>query len=236
MSAIAGDVAVQAGAHYLAKHAGGKGILLGQVRGVRSGKVVVVGDGTVGRHAARTALGLGAEVYLFTIGEDRIPALRAELGADCHFLVSSPAAIAEHVSNADLLVGAVLVRGAKAAKVVSEEMVRSMEAGSVIVDVSIDQGGCIATSRPTTYSDPVFVKHGVTHYCVANMPGAYPRTATMTLAGDTIPYILALAAKGLAALEGDPGLAKGVNVRNGKITYRAVAEALQMEAIYEALR
>jgi alanine dehydrogenase len=168
--------------------------------------------------------------------EDRVPALERELGTGFEFLPSTPEVIAEAMRDTDLLVGGVLLRGARAPSVVSEPMVRSMEPGSVIVDVSIDQGGCVETARPTSHSDPVFVQHGVTHYCVTNMPGAYPRTSTIALTAATLPYATALADRSLTALRDDPGLAKGVNVLDGEITCRAVAEALDKLGSYRAPR
>ena len=181
MSAVAGNMAVQVGSYYLAKFNNGKGILLGEVLGHFYGKVVIIGDGVVGRHAAKTAYGMGANVYLFGRHEERMDNLREFIGRKAHVLLSTPENILEHVKDADLVIGAVLLPGAKAPYVVTEEMIMTMQPGSVIVDVSIDQGGCIETSKSTTHSDPVFVKHGVTHYCVTNMPGAYPRTSTKGL-------------------------------------------------------
>ncbi|MBI2647528.1 alanine dehydrogenase, partial [Candidatus Woesearchaeota archaeon] len=178
MSAIAGNMAVQVGAYYLAKTNEGKGTMLGEVMGRFYGKVVIIGDGIVGRHAAKTAYGLGANVYLFCRHEERMDTLREFIGRKSHILLSTPNNISEHLQNADLVVGAVLIKGAKAPYVVTEEMVKSMQHGSVIVDVSIDQGGCIETSKPTTHSNPIFVKHSVIHYCVTNMPATYPRTST----------------------------------------------------------
>jgi hypothetical protein len=193
-------------------------------------------DPGAGLHAARAALGLGAHVRLVGRHEDRVPALERELGTGFEFLPSTPEVIAEAMRDTDLLVGGVLLRGARAPSVVSEPMVRSMEPGSVIVDVSIDQGGCVETARPTSHSDPVFVQHGVTHYCVTNMPGAYPRTSTIALTAATLPYATALADRSLTALRDDPGLAKGVNVLDGEITCRAVAEALDKLGSYRAPR
>src|SRR3989338_2688727 len=236
MSAVAGNMAVQVGSYYLAKFNNGKGILMGEVLGHFYGKVVIIGDGVVGRHAAKTAYGMGANVYLFGRHEERMDHLRDIIGRKAHVMLSTPQNIAEHIKDADLVVGAVLVTGSKAPYVVTEEMLKTMQQGSVIVDVSIDQGGCIETSRPTKHSDPVFVKHGVTHYCVTNMPGAYPRTSTIALTNATLPYLLKLANNGLAdSIKNDGGLAKGVNTHDGHIAYRPVAEALGMMNNYMEL-
>src|SRR3989338_8688837 len=236
MSAVAGNMAVQIGAYYLAKFNNGKGMMLGEVLGHFYGKVVIIGDGVVGRHAAKTAYGIGANVYLFGRHEERMDHLRDIIGRKAHVMLSTPQNIAEHIKDADLVVGAVLVTGSKAPYVVTEEMLKTMQQGSVIVDVSIDQGGCIETSRPTKHSDPVFVKHGVTHYCVTNMPGAYPRTSTIALTNATLPYLLKLANNGLAdSIKNDGGLAKGVNTHDGHIAYRPVAEALGMMNNYMEL-
>src|SRR3989338_8892503 len=196
MSAVAGNMAVQVGYYYLAKFNNGKGTLIGEVLGHFYGEVVIIGDGVVGRHAAKTSYGMGANAYLFGRHEERMDHLREFIGRKAHVLLSTPEIILEHLKDADLVIGAVLLPGAKAPWVVTEEMVKTMQPGSVIVDVSIDQGGCIETSRPTSHSDPIFVKHGVTHYCVANMPGAYPRTSTIALTNATLPYLLKLAEKG----------------------------------------
>lgn len=226
MSAVAGTMAITVGSHYLAHVNGGKGTLLGMLLGKRNGKVLVIGEGIVGRHAARAALALGARVFVAGLFEERIPALKAAIGENVEFILSTPENLAEATCAVDLIVGAVLLPGAKAPSVVSETMVRAMEPGSVIVDVSIDQGGCIATSRPTSHSDPIFVQHGIIHYCVTNMPGAYPHTSTIALNRATLSYAMALANDGLEILRKDSGFAKGVNVHQGQITCRAVAEAL----------
>ncbi|CAL1238993.1 alanine dehydrogenase [Candidatus Methylocalor cossyra] len=232
MSAIAGNMAALAGAYYLAKFNGGKGVQLGTVLGQRHGRVLVVGDGVVGYHAAKSAYGLGAQVAVAGIDQAKGARIRQELGA-IEFVLSEPATIARLVAEADLVVGAVLRHGAKADYVVTEAMVRSMQPGSVIVDVSIDQGGCVETSRPTSHSDPVYEKHGVIHYCVTNMPGAYPRTSTLALSAATFPYVQRLAAGGLAALREDPGFAKAVNVHRGYLTCQPVAESFGLEARYK---
>ena len=224
MSAIAGSMAPLMGAYYLAKFNGGRGTLLGNVLGLAHGKVVIVGDGVVGRHACNVASGLGANVSVFGITPERAPEF--ERHPAVKYVLSTPAGIAAELRDADLLVGAVLRVGARAEHVITMEMVAGMPPGSVIVDVSIDQGGCVETSRPTSHSDPVFVASGVTHYCVTNMPGAYPRTATIALAAATLPYIRRLAGGGLSAVAADAGFARGINVHAGDVTYRAVAEAL----------
>ncbi len=226
MSAVAGNMAVSIGNYYLARFSGGKGMLLGEVLGQRYGKVVVIGDGVVGRHAARTADAMGSSVFLFGRRPERAAELSAGRSPAFTWVQSSPESIAQHVVDADLVVGGVLLPGAKAPRVVTEDMVASMQAGSVIVDVSIDQGGCVATSRPTSHSDPVFSVHGVTHYCVTNMPGAYPRTSTIALTGATLAYARRLADDGVTALRRDAGFAKGVNTHRGAVACRPVAEEL----------
>ena len=228
MSAVAGNMAITIGGYYLAKFNNGKGMLLGSVLGQRYGKVVIIGDGVVGRHAARAADGMGANVFICGRHSERIPQMKKEISEHINFFLSQPENIARHLEDADLVVGAVLVPGAKAPCVVTEGMVKNMQPGSVIVDVSIDQGGCIETSRPTSHSNPVFEKHGVLHYCVTNMPGAYPKTSTITLTGATLPYALKLANNGLAALRESQGFAKGLNTYKGYITNRKVAEALSL--------
>jgi alanine dehydrogenase len=226
MSAVAGNMAVQMGCYYLAAHNGGKGMMLGSVLGQRYGKVLILGDGVVGAHAAKTAIGLGAKVTIAGLLPDNAARLRREISDSLEYIISSPANIAAHLPDADLLVGAVLIHGARAAHLVSAGMVKTMQPGSVLVDVSIDQGGCIETARATTHADPVYTEHGVIHYCVSNMPGAYPRTSTLALTAATLPYLLKLADHGLQALEADPGFAKALNTYQGYITYKPVAEAL----------
>ncbi|MBI2651311.1 alanine dehydrogenase [Candidatus Woesearchaeota archaeon] len=228
MSAVAGNMAVTIGSYYLAKFNNGKGMQLGTVMGKKYGKVVVIGDGVVGRHAARTAYALGSNVYLFTLFTEKEAQFKKEIGAELDVLFSAKENIAKHLKDADLVVGAVLLPGTKAPYVVTEDMVKAMQPGSVIVDVSIDQGGCIQTSKPTTHSEPVFVKHGVIHYCVTNMPGAYPRTSTIALTNATLPYIIKLAEQGINALKEDNGFAKGLNTYNGFIAYKPVAQDLGM--------
>ena len=237
MSAVAGNMAVTIGSYYLAKFNNGKGMMLGEVLGHFYGKVVIVGDGVVGRHAAKTGYGMGANVYLFGRHEERMDHLRDLIGRKAHIMISTPENIAEHIKDADLVVGAVLVAGARAPYVVTEEMVKSMQPGSVIVDVSIDQGGCIETSKPTKHSDPVYVKHGVIHYCVTNMPGAYPRTSTIALTNATLQYLMKLANNGFEkAIKDDVGFAKGINTHQGFITYKPVAEALDLTNKFKDLK
>jgi alanine dehydrogenase len=235
MSAVAGNMAVTVGNYFLARFRGGKGMLLSEVLGRRFGKVVIVGDGVVGRHAARAADALGAEVWVFGRRRERAAAFRREVSERIHLRLSEPGGIARELEHADLVVGAVLVRGGRPPHVVTEEMVASMEPGSVIVDVSIDQGGCVETSRPTTHAEPVFQAHGVTHYGVTNMPGAYPRLSTLALTDATLPYARRLADQGPDALRADPRFACGLNTYRRRITCRAVAEALDRLGEFAAL-
>ncbi|MCL6450997.1 MAG: alanine dehydrogenase [Acetobacteraceae bacterium] len=227
MSEIAGKMATQVGAHFLEKPYGGRGVLLGGVPGVPPADVVIIGGGTVGTNAARVALGMGARVTVLDVNLDRLRYLDELFEGQVVTLASSPLAIADAVRRADLLIGAVLIPGAKAPCLVTEDMVKTMKPGSVIVDVAIDQGGSVATvDRVTTHAEPTYVKHGVVHYSVANMPGAVPRTSTLALSAATLPYVRALAQNGFRrAIASDPALALGVNTVGGKITYRAVAEA-----------
>jgi alanine dehydrogenase len=235
MSAIAGNMAVAVGAWYLAKPHGGIGVQLGRVLGEAHGRVLVVGDGVVGQHAAASAAALGAEVIVYGIDADHGAALLKQLPANVSWRLSMPEAIAAELAQADLLIGAVLLPGARAPHVVSADMVRRMRPGTVIVDVSIDQGGCVETAHPTSHSDPVYPVHGVIHYCVTNMPGAYPRTATVALTQATLPYLKTLAVGGRAALLSDPALGAGVNTLDGYVTYRAAAEALGLLARHRPL-
>jgi alanine dehydrogenase len=230
MSAVAGAMAPLVGAYYLAKFNGGRGTLLGTVLGVRHGKAVIVGDGVVGRHACDAAHALGAAVVVLGLSLERAASPTADDSP--RYLLSTPENLLRELPDTDLLIGSVLRRGERAPHVVTAEMVQSMPAGSVVVDVSIDQGGCVETSRPTSHSHPVFAVHGVTHYCVTNMPGAYPRTSTLALTDATLPYALALADRGLAAAAADSGLGKGVNTCAGYVTYRAVASALGLSERY----
>ncbi|HUZ03518.1 MAG TPA: alanine dehydrogenase [Thermomicrobiaceae bacterium] len=227
MSEVAGRMAPQVGAQYLTKTHGGRGLLLGGVAGVPGADVAVIGGGIVGTNAAEIALGMGANVTVLDINIERLRYLEQVLHGRFHTLASSRHNLAEAVRNADLVVGGVLIPGARAPKLVTRDMVAAMRPGAVIVDVAIDQGGCIETCRPTTHSDPTFVEYGVTHYCVTNMPGAVPRTSTFALSNVTLPYGLKLADRGFeGAVAGDPALARGVNVFRGQITYASVAEAL----------
>jgi len=226
MSEVAGRLAPQAGAYFLEKPLGGRGLLLGGVPGVAPGKVVIIGGGVVGYNAAVIALGLGAQVTILDRSIDRMRHLEEVLSGRVTLLMSSSLQIAASVEEADLVIGAVLVPGALAPKLVTREMIAGMKEGAVVVDVAIDQGGCFETSHPTTHAHPVYVVDGVTHYCVANMPGAVPVTSTKALTNATLPYVEAIANKGLReAVAGDAALAKGVNVIDGKLTYEAVAEA-----------
>ena len=226
MSEIAGRLAAQAGAYFLEKPLGGRGLLLAGVPGVAPGTVVVIGGGIVGYNAAVIALGLGANVTILERSIDRMRHLDEILSGRVSLVMSSSLQIEESVAEADVVIGAVLIPGALAPKLVTREMIREMKAGAVVCDVAIDQGGCFETSHPTTHSDPVYVVDEVTHYCVANMPGAVPITSTKALTNVTLPYVEAIADHGLAeAVARDPALARGVNVLDGKITYEAVAEA-----------
>jgi alanine dehydrogenase len=230
MSEVAGRLASQAGAYFLEKPLGGRGLLLGGVPGVAPGRVVIVGGGVVGYNAAVIALGLGAHVTILERSIDRMRHLEEVLSGRVTLLMSSRLQVASSVEEADLVIGAVLIPGAVAPKLVTREMIAGMKEGAVVVDVAIDQGGCFETSHPTTHADPVYVVDGVTHYCVANMPGAVPITSTKSLTNATLPYVEAIANLGLwEAVAGDPALAKGVNVIGGKLTYAAVAEAHGLE-------
>lgn len=231
MSAVAGSMAPLMGGYFLAKFAGGCGVLVSRLLGESYGHVSVLGDGVVGRHAARAAAAMGGRVSIFSRHPERRPALEA-LGDQVGFVLSTAESLAQRLPSTDLLVGAVLIAGARAPRLVSAEMVASMPQGSVIVDVSIDQGGCIETSRPTSHSDPVYIEHGVTHYCVTNMPGAYPRTSALALTKATLPYVIELAARGLAAPAGDAGFARGVNTHAGFVTCRAAADSLGLTDVY----
>ena len=227
MSEVAGRMAVQAGAYYLEKPHGGLGVLLGGVPGVDPAKVVVLGGGVVGTHAIDIALGMGADVWVLDRNVDVLRRLWSQFGRPLNTVFSTRDAIERHVIAADLVIGGVLIPGAEAPRLVSRALVSKMKPGSVVVDVAIDQGGCFETSHPTTHADPVYVIDGVTHYCVANMPGGVPRTSTFALNNATLPFVLALADKGWKrALDEDRHLRNGLNVAFGKITCRPVAEAL----------
>ena len=226
MSEIAGRLAVQIGAHYLGTVQGGRGLLLAGVPGVPPAHVVVLGAGVVGTSAVRIAVGMGARVTVIDLDLDRLRFLDDLYGGRIATCAATESAIERAVVDADLVIGAVLVPGARAPKVVSRALVKKMKPGSVIVDVAVDQGGCCETTRPTTHSDPVYVVDGVLHYCVTNMPGIVPHTSTLALTNTTLPYIVRLASEGVEkAIRSDPGLAKGVNVMNGRITCQGVADA-----------
>jgi alanine dehydrogenase len=230
MSEVAGRMAIQQGAKYLEMAQGGHGVLLGGVPGVDPGMVVVIGGGIVGTNAAKMACGLGAKVYILDMNLDRLRYLSDVMPANCFMLFASPATTRDLVSRADVVVGAVLVPGTKAPKLVTREMVKTMKKGSVLVDVAIDQGGCFETSKATTHVDPTFVVDGVVHYCVANMPGAVAKTSTLALTNATLPYTVQLANKGWKrAMKENNELKLGANVINGKITYKGVADAFGME-------
>jgi alanine dehydrogenase len=230
MSAVAGRMSVQAGAAFLEKERGGKGILLGGVPGVRPGKVVIIGGGVVGINAAKMAMGLGARVALLDVDNERLEYLDDVFFGKILTVYSDPHTIAEQVKTADLLVGAVLIAGARAPNLVTREMISTMEPGTVIVDVSVDQGGCIETTRPTTHDDPTYEVDGVVHYGVTNMPGAVPNTSTFALNNATVPYMLKIVDLGLEkAARADPALAKGINSYKGCIPHEAVATAVNME-------
>jgi len=227
MSEVAGRMSIQAGAHCLEIAQGGRGQLLGGVPGVPAAKVVILGGGVSGTNAARMAMGLEAHVTVIDLNLHRLYELDTRFGPSLNTIYSTVDAIEEHVLGADLVIGAVLVPGAAAPKLVSEEMVKKMKKGSVLVDIAIDQGGCFATSRPTTHAEPTYILHDVVHYCVANMPGAVARTSTFALNNATLPFTLALADKGYAkALAGNPHLLAGLNVYKGQITYQAVSDAI----------
>ncbi|SNX71417.1 L-alanine dehydrogenase [Bacillus oleivorans] len=231
MSEVAGRMATQIGAQFLEKVNGGRGILLSGVPGVSRGKVTIVGGGVAGTNAAKMAVGLGAQVTILDISPDRLRELDDIFGNSITTLMSNPFNIAEAVQEADLVIGAVLIPGAKAPRLVSEEMVKSMKEGSVIVDVAIDQGGIFETTdRITTHDDPTYTKHGVVHYAVANIPGAVPRTSTIALTNVTVPYAIQIANKGYqrACLDNE-ALFKGINTLNGYVTYKAVADSLGLE-------
>ena len=231
MSEVAGKLATQAGAFMLEKPLGGRGILLGGVPGVAAATVLVIGGGVVGMNAAIIAIGMQADVFVFDRSIDRLRELEVAFGGRASTVYSSTLAIEEMLPAADLVIGAVLVHGGRAPQVITREQLGLMRRHAVIVDVSIDQGGCFETSHPTTHSDPTFEVDGVTHYCVANMPGAVPITSTYALTNATLPYVLALAEHGVeGALERDPGLRLGLNVRDGQITHPAVAQALATPA------
>ncbi len=229
MSEVAGRLAVQIGAHYLERTQGGRGVLLGGVPGVASGKVVVLGAGVVGTQAIRIAVGLGSQVTVFNLDRGRLEALDALYQGRIVTMASDPAWIEAAVIDADLVIGAVMVTGARTPVLVTRETVRRMKKGAVIVDVAVDQGGCVETTRPTSHSDPIYTVDGVLHYAVPNIPGIVPHTATFALTNASLPFILRLAESGPEqAVRTDPVLAKGLNLAYGRVTCRAVAEAHKM--------
>jgi alanine dehydrogenase len=231
MSEVAGRMSIQVGAASLQKAAGGFGILLGGVPGVPPARVVILGGGVSGTHAAEMAVGLRADVTVVDRSVERLRELSTQFGAAIQTAYSTTETIERLVTNADLVIGAVLVAGGAAPKLVTRAMVKTMKPGAVLVDISIDQGGCFETSHPTTHADPTFVVEGVVHYCVANMPGAVPRTSTLALTNATLPYVRSLADLGWqAAFKRDPGLAAGLNVHAGEITHEVVARALGLKA------
>jgi alanine dehydrogenase len=232
MSEVAGRMSVQVGAHYLEKEQGGRGVLLGGVPGVAPARVAILGGGVSGVNAAQMAVGMRADVTIYDINAERLAELDMFFSSQIKTQYASRAAIAAAVANAHLVIGAVLVPGAAAPKLVTREMLRTMKRGSVLVDIAIDQGGCFETSRPTTHENPVYVEEGVIHYCVANMPGAVARTSAFALNNVTLPFAMKLANMGAeAAMKADPHLAAGLNVSGGKIRHQAVADALGLEFV-----
>lgn len=230
MSEVAGRMAIQQGAKYLEMAQGGHGILLGGVPGVDPGTVVIIGGGIVGINAAKMACGLGAKVYVLDMNLDRLRYLSDVMPPNCFPLMSKPSTIRRLIEEADVVVGAVLIPGAKAPKLITREMLGIMKQGAVLVDVAIDQGGCFETSRPTTHSDPIYIIDGVVHYCVANMPGAVPKTSTLALTNASLPYAIEIANKGwIKAFSENPEIRRGANVVKGKVTYKAVADAFALE-------
>ena len=230
MSEVAGRMATQQGAKYLEMAQGGHGVLLGGVPGVDPGTVVVIGGGVVGTHAAKMACGLGAKVYMLDMNLERLRYLSDVMPNNCFLMMSSPATVRKLIKEADVVVGAVLIPGAKAPKLITREMLKIMKKGAVLVDVAIDQGGCFETSKATTHSEPIYVVEGVVHYCVANMPGAVPKTSTMALTNATLPYAVEIANKGWQkAMSENPEIKLGANVVKGKVTYKGVSDAFGLE-------
>ena len=230
MSEVAGRMAMQEGAKYLEMAQGGHGVLLGGVPGVDPGTVLVIGGGVVGTNAAKMACGLGAKVYILDMNLDRLRYLSDVMPSNCFPLMASPATIRKLAREANVIIGAVLIAGAKAPKLVTRDMLQTMKKGAVLVDVAIDQGGCFETSKATTHVDPIYMVDGVIHYCVANMPGAVPRTSTLALTNATLPYAVEIANKGWeGAMRKNPEIKRGANVIKGKVTYKAVAEAFGLE-------
>jgi alanine dehydrogenase len=233
MSEVAGRMAIQQGAKYLEMLHGGRGVLLGGVPGVNPGTVLVIGGGVVGTNAAKMACGLGAQVYILDFNLDRLRYLSDIMPANCFPLMSSPATIRKLVKEADVVVGAVLIPGAKAPRLITKEMLKTMKKGAVIVDVAIDQGGCFETSKATTHSDPIYTVDGIIHYCVANMPGAVPKTSTNALTNATLPYAVEIANKGWKkAIKENPEIKPGVNVASGKVVCKGVSDAFGLECFY----
>ena len=232
MSEVAGPMAVQEGAKYLEMAQGGKGVLLGGVPGVDPGTVLIIGGGVVGINAARKACGLGAKVYIVEGNLERLRYLSDVMPNNCFLIMSSPAAIRELVKIADVVIGSVLVTGSKTPKFVTREMVKTMRAGSVLVDVAIDQGGCFETSKETTHSNPTYTVDGIVHYAVSNMPGAVPKTSTLALTNATLPYVIEIANKGWQkAMRENPEIKLGANVVKGRVTYKGVADAFGLEYV-----
>jgi alanine dehydrogenase len=226
MSEVAGRISVQMGAMGLQKNNGGRGVLIGGVPGVAPARVAIVGGGTAGANAATIALGMEADVTILDRAVGRLRTLRERFGPSLRTVMANAETVAEYVSRADLVIGAVLVPGASAPKIITRDMVRAMRNGSALVDLSIDQGGCAETSRITTHDEPFYVDEGVVHYCVSNMPTLVAQTATKALNNATLPFVISLANKGLAALDADPHLANGINVHAGEVVHEAVAESL----------
>jgi alanine dehydrogenase len=232
MSEVAGRMAIQQGAKYLEMAQGGHGILLGGVPGVDPGMVVIIGGGIVGTNAAKMACGLGAKVYILDMNLDRLRYLSDVMPSNCFLLMSSPATVRDLITRADVVVGAVLIPGAKAPRLITREMLKTMKKGSVLVDVAIDQGGCFETSKATTHSDPIYTVEGVVHYCVANMPGGVAKTSTLALTNATLPYAVEIANKGWErAMKESKEIKLGANVIKGKVTYKGVADAFGLEYV-----
>jgi alanine dehydrogenase len=232
MSEVAGRMAIQQGAKYLEMAQGGHGVLLGGVPGVDPGNVVVIGGGIVGTNAAKMACGLGAKVYILDMNLDRLRYLSDVMPANCFLLMSSPATLRDLITRADVVVGAVLIPGTKAPKLITRDMLKTMKKGSVLVDVAIDQGGCFETSKATTHGDPIYTIDGVVHYCVANMPGAVAKTSTLALTNATLPYAVQIANKGWEkAMREKHEIKLGANVIKGKVTYKGVADAFGLDYV-----
>jgi alanine dehydrogenase len=230
MSEVAGRMAIQQGAKYLEMEHGGHGVLLGGVPGVDPGTVVIIGGGVVGTNAAKMACGLGAKVYILDMNLERLRYLSDVMPSNCFLLMSKPTTVRRLIKEADVVVGAVLIPGAKAPKLLTREMLKTMKKGAVLVDVAIDQGGCFETSKATTHGQPIYTVDGVVHYCVANMPGAVPKTSTLALTNATLPYAVEIADKGWRkAMKQNPEIKHGANVVKGKVTYRGVAEAFGLK-------